>query len=115
MGTGETGLEVCPGREATTEYAMGDEWTPCNPQEGAITVNVGYALMYWSDDKLKVSHKLLCNLMPCLSLTCPEAYASFVRNTINAIAALTHEFDNKLKVDIAVCFFALPVVALPWK
>ena len=52
--TGETGLEVCPGREATTEYAMGDEWTPCNPQSGAITVNVGDALMYWSDDKLKV-------------------------------------------------------------
>ena len=53
--TGETGLEVCPGREATTEYAMGDEWTPCNPQQGAITVNIGDALMYWSDDKLKVS------------------------------------------------------------
>ncbi len=33
---------------------MGDEWTPCNPQQGAITVNVGDALMYWSDDKLKV-------------------------------------------------------------
>jgi len=45
---------VCPGREATTEYAMGDEWTPCNPQQGAITVNIGDALMYWSDDKLKV-------------------------------------------------------------
>ncbi len=53
-GTGETGLEVCPGREATTEYAVGDEWTPCNPQQGAITVNIGDALMYWSDDKLKV-------------------------------------------------------------
>ena len=34
---------------------MGDEWTPCDPQPGAITVNVGDALMYWSDDKLKVS------------------------------------------------------------
>ena len=45
---------MCPGREATTEYAMGDEWTPCNPQQGAITVNIGDALMYWSDDKLKV-------------------------------------------------------------
>lgn len=53
--SGELGLEVCPGREATTEYGMGDEWTPCDPQEGAITVNVGDALMYWSDDKLKVS------------------------------------------------------------
>ena len=52
--TGESGLEVCPGSDATTEYAMGDEWTPCNPQSGAITVNVGDALMYWSDDKLKV-------------------------------------------------------------
>ena len=55
---GELGLEVCPGREATTEYGMGDEWTPCDPQEGAITVNVGDALMYWSDDKLKVSSGL---------------------------------------------------------
>lgn len=52
---GELGLEVCPGREATTEYGMGDEWTPCDPQEGAITVNVGDALMYWSDDRLKVT------------------------------------------------------------
>ena len=34
---------------------MGDEWTPCNPQQGAITVNIGDALMYWSDDKLKVN------------------------------------------------------------
>ena len=57
------GLEVCPGREATTEYGMGDEWTPCDPQEGAITVNVGDALMYWSDDKLKVGPAacLICN------------------------------------------------------
>ncbi|DBA67852.1 hypothetical protein WJX79_009733 [Trebouxia sp. C0005] len=83
---GETGLEVCPGREATTEYAMGDEWTPCNPQQGAITVNIGDALMYWSDDKLKSNfhrvrapnpgeyQKQRCSIayfcQPCLSAVC---------------------------------------------
>ena len=31
------GLEVCPGREATSQHAMGDEWTPCPAIPGTIT------------------------------------------------------------------------------
>lgn len=50
------GLEVCPGREAVSEFAQGDEWTECPAIPGAITVNIGDALMRWSDDKLKSNY-----------------------------------------------------------
>eukprot|EP01041_Mallomonas_annulata_P006724 gene6724-13621_t len=45
---GENGLEVCPGT-----HALSGEWTPVEPLEGAITVNIGDMLMRWSDDRLK--------------------------------------------------------------
>ena len=38
---GEPGLQVCPGREATTDYAHGDTWYEAEPQEGCILVNIG--------------------------------------------------------------------------
>eukprot|EP00884_Botryococcus_braunii_P008663 jgi/Botrbrau1/17799/Bobra.0127s0048.1 len=50
---GQGGLEVCPGREAVTVFASGDEWTPLEPREGAICINIGDMLMQWSDDKFK--------------------------------------------------------------
>ncbi|GAX81233.1 hypothetical protein CEUSTIGMA_g8665.t1 [Chlamydomonas eustigma] len=50
---GEAGLEVCPGREASTDFAMGDVWTPVDPMKGGIVINIGDMLMRWSDDKLK--------------------------------------------------------------
>ncbi|KAK4514702.1 uncharacterized protein ATC70_002304 [Mucor velutinosus] len=50
---GENGLEVCPGREASTEFGHGDSWTPVNPQEGDIVCNIGDMIMRWSDDQLK--------------------------------------------------------------
>lgn len=48
--SGMAGLEVCPGRKASTDFGIGDEWLPCDPVEGAITVNLGDLLMYWTDD-----------------------------------------------------------------
>lgn len=50
---GEGGLEVCPGREATTSFGWGDEWYPVEPEEGAIVCNIGDMLMYISDDRFK--------------------------------------------------------------
>lgn len=51
------GLEVCPGREAVSEHAIRpNEWTPCPAIPGAITVNIGDALMRWSDDRLKSNY-----------------------------------------------------------
>lgn len=65
------GLEVCPGREAHTSFAMGDEWTAVPAKTGEITVNIGRSytirafsllkpllhlgdmLMAWSDDRFK--------------------------------------------------------------
>jgi isopenicillin N synthase-like dioxygenase len=50
---GQGGLEVCAGREAVTDYGGGDTWTPVEPTENAITINIGDLLMRWSDDVLK--------------------------------------------------------------
>lgn len=51
---GETGLEVCAGKDTTPKEAMQSGlWVPCDPIPGAITVNIGDALQYWSDGRLK--------------------------------------------------------------
>lgn len=52
QGPGEGGLEVCPGRAASTEFACGDVWLPVPPQPGCITCNIGDMLMRWSDDRV---------------------------------------------------------------
>lgn len=53
-GTGEVGLEVCAGKGTTAKEAMKSGlWHPCDPVEGTITINIGDALQYWSDDRLK--------------------------------------------------------------
>lgn len=51
--SGDHGLEVCPGREAHTDFGYGDEWTPVAARTGDIVINIGDMLMSWSDDKLK--------------------------------------------------------------
>ncbi|EIM91215.1 Clavaminate synthase-like protein [Stereum hirsutum FP-91666 SS1] len=57
---GEAGLEICPGREALTEYGMGDAWTPVAAKLGPIICNIGDMLMYWSDDKYKsIFHRVV--------------------------------------------------------
>lgn len=53
---GENGLEVCPGREASTEFGHGDSWTPVHPQESDIVCNIGDMIMRWSDDQLKSNY-----------------------------------------------------------
>lgn len=50
---GESGLEICPGREAVTEFALDDTWTKVNFEPGAIICNIGDMLMRWSDDRFK--------------------------------------------------------------
>ncbi|GAA5964042.1 hypothetical protein JCM8115_000879 [Rhodotorula mucilaginosa] len=58
---GQDGLEVCPGREVSTEFGYGDKWTPVKVQRGAIVINVGDQLMRWSDDRLKSTfHRVRC-------------------------------------------------------
>jgi isopenicillin N synthase-like dioxygenase len=37
---GQSGLEICPGREVFTEFGLGDEWTPIEPAEGEIVCNM---------------------------------------------------------------------------
>lgn len=50
---GQSGLEICPGREAVTKFALGDTWTKVHFEPGAIVCNIGDMLMSWSDDRFK--------------------------------------------------------------
>jgi len=50
---GQSGLEICPGREASTCFALNDTWTKVEPAEGEIVCNIGDLLMSWSDDRFK--------------------------------------------------------------
>lgn len=50
---GESGLEICPGREVVTEFGFGDFWTKVDFAPGDVVCNVGDLLMSWSDDRFK--------------------------------------------------------------
>lgn len=50
---GQSGLEICPGREVVTEFGIGDEWTKVEANTGEIVCNIGDLLMSWSDDRFK--------------------------------------------------------------
>ncbi|KAH8898695.1 leucoanthocyanidin dioxygenase [Thozetella sp. PMI_491] len=52
---GEDGLEICPGRESHTSFAIGDTFFPLPAKTGPIVVNIGDMLMAWSDDRLKAN------------------------------------------------------------
>ncbi|KAF2444155.1 Clavaminate synthase-like protein [Karstenula rhodostoma CBS 690.94] len=54
--SGQSGLEICPGREVVTEHALGDEWTKVEFQPGVIVCNIGDLLMSWSDDRFKSTY-----------------------------------------------------------
>ncbi|KAK8078390.1 leucoanthocyanidin dioxygenase [Apiospora saccharicola] len=51
---GQSGLEICPGREVVTEHALGDHsWSKVHFVPGGIVCNIGDLLMSWSDDRFK--------------------------------------------------------------
>jgi isopenicillin N synthase-like dioxygenase len=52
---GQSGLEICPGREATSTFGRDDVWTRIEPdaESNAIICNIGDLLMSWSDDRFK--------------------------------------------------------------
>ena len=50
---GEGGLEICPGRAASSEFAHGDTWLPVPPVAGCITCNLGDMIMRWADDRVQ--------------------------------------------------------------
>jgi isopenicillin N synthase-like dioxygenase len=52
---GQSGLEICPGREVSTSFGYGDTWTKVEPDvaSNAIICNIGDLLMSWSDDRFK--------------------------------------------------------------
>jgi len=50
---GQSGLEICPGRDVVTKFALGDKWTKVDLKAGDIICNIGDLLMSWSDDRFK--------------------------------------------------------------
>lgn len=55
---GQSGLEICPGREASTSFTVPinsehNVWTKVEPAPGEIVCNIGDLLMSWSDDRFK--------------------------------------------------------------
>jgi isopenicillin N synthase-like dioxygenase len=54
--SGQSGLEICPGREVVTEHALGNEWTKVEFEPGVIVCNIGDLLMSWSDDRFKSTY-----------------------------------------------------------
>ena len=51
--SGQSGLELCPGREVVTHFGIGDTWTKVEPGPGEIVCNIGDLLMSWSDNKFR--------------------------------------------------------------
>ena len=56
---GQGGLQVCPGKEMQAQ-----EWTSVEPDEQAITCNIGDMLMRWSDDQLPSNFHRVKNPLP---------------------------------------------------
>jgi isopenicillin N synthase-like dioxygenase len=50
---GQSGLEICPGREVVTEFGIDDKWTKVEATTVEIVCNIGDLLMSWSDDRFK--------------------------------------------------------------
>lgn len=62
---GQSGLEICPGREVVTSFGMGDTWTRVDFAPGDIVCNIGDLLMSWSDDRFKSTfHRVKAPSLP---------------------------------------------------
>ena len=60
-GAGQTGLEVCSGLTTDRKKAQEAQWVAFDPVPGAITINIGDSLQYWSDGALKSTyHRVRC-------------------------------------------------------
>ncbi|DBA86602.1 TPA: hypothetical protein ACH3X1_005074 [Trebouxia sp. C0004] len=58
---GQTGLEVCSGLTTDRKKAQEAQWVAFDPVPGAITINIGDSLQYWSDGALKSTyHRVRC-------------------------------------------------------
>lgn len=65
--SGQSGLEICPGREVSTSFGYGDTWTKVEPDaaSNAIICNIGDLLMSWSDDRFKSTfHRVKAPMEP---------------------------------------------------
>lgn len=54
-------MEVCSGLTTDRKKAQEAQWVSFNPVPGAITINIGDSLQYWSDGALKSTyHRVRC-------------------------------------------------------
>jgi isopenicillin N synthase-like dioxygenase len=83
---GQGGLEVCPGKEME-----GQAWTPVEPDESAITCNIGDMLMRWSDDLLPSNFHRVRNPQPDGDLGSRYSIAFFAQANRDALIAGPHQ------------------------
>jgi isopenicillin N synthase-like dioxygenase len=70
---GQNGLEICPGRDALTVHANGDDWTPIIfPNKTTIVCNIGDGLMRISSDRF---HSTFHRVRPNAEGECGERYS----------------------------------------
>lgn len=83
--TGQRGLQVCPGAEAT--LADGEElrWTSVEPSNDLITCNIGDMLMRWSDDRLPSTLHRVTSPGPGDDLSARYSIAFFAQANRDAI------------------------------
>lgn len=86
------GLEMCAGRKACTDFAAGDEWTPVDPIEGLIAVNIGdrrlhdvtcISLTSWADIFGAVTGQNQMYLMHKMRLHHHQYAGSFADQTVS--------------------------------
>ncbi|KAL3163038.1 hypothetical protein ABBQ32_009463 [Trebouxia sp. C0010 RCD-2024] len=68
FGAGDTGLEIAPGKDVDENPDLKEigniwnavptakHWTPIDPIEGCITVNIGDGLQWWTDGLFKSTY-----------------------------------------------------------
>jgi isopenicillin N synthase-like dioxygenase len=83
---GQGGLEVCPGKEME-----GQAWTPVEPDESAITCNIGDMLMRWSDDALPSNFHRVRNPLASGNLGSRYSIAFFAQANRDALIAGPHQ------------------------
>ncbi|KAI0122975.1 hypothetical protein BJ170DRAFT_119721 [Xylariales sp. AK1849] len=75
---GQSGLEICPGREVFTAFGLGDTWAKVEPAAGEIVCNIGDLLMSWSDDRFKSTfHRVMTPLDPFVDYFGPRYSLAF--------------------------------------
>ena len=99
---GQTGLEVCSGLTTDRKKAQDAEWVSFDPVPGAITINIGDSLQYWSDGALKSTyHRVRCPAAGEYAVSLPPCWFPFPVCFVLSVALLVSlcGFEQRLSRD----------------